>query len=135
MKLSRVLIFTVCILFFSFGCSSKAIYNVENEPVPSHSTGAQPTFDEVQKAIMAACKNKGWSPRIVEKGLIDASIYVRSHKADVTISFTENAYSILYKDSANLGYSNGNIHRNYNNWVIKLSQAIQQYLDVNVQKY
>jgi len=131
----KILLFTVCLLLFSYGCTSKTIYNVESEPVPSYSTGGQPSFDEVEKSILSACKRKGWSPRIIEKGLIEASIYVRSHKAVVDISFTDNAYNIHYKSSENLDYSIGKIHRNYNKWIIKLSQTIVQELGVNVQKY
>ena len=131
----RVLIPTIFLLLLMAGCSSKAIYSIENEPIPSHDTGEQPTFDDVQRSILDACKRRGWSPRIVEKGLIEARIYVRAHKAVVSIPFTESEYSIRYKDSQNLGYKNGRIHRNYNKWVIILSRTIQQHLDINIQKY
>jgi hypothetical protein len=137
-KVMKILLLTVCLLFFSYGCASikfKPIYNIESEPVPSFTTGTRPSFDEVEKAILFACRIKGWSARIIEKGLIEARIFVRSHKAVVDISFTDNAYNIHYKSSENLGYSDGKIHRNYNKWIILLSQTIQQELDVNVQNY
>ena len=129
----KILLFTVLLLLFSYGCASNPVYNVESEPVPTYSTGGQPTFDEVEKSILSGCRRKGWSPRIVEKGLIEASIHVRTHKAVVNISFTDNDYSIHYKSSENLDYHDGNIHRNYNKWIILLSQSIQQELGVNAQ--
>jgi hypothetical protein len=126
------LLFLVCLLVFSYGCASKDIYNVDNESVPIYNTENPPTIDTVKESIMSACKRKGWSPRVVEEGLIEAFIYVRGHKAVVEIPFTEKVYSIHYKDSENLGYSNGKIHRNYNKWVFLLSQTIQQEIESDV---
>ena len=60
---------------------------------------------------------------------------MRSHRATVNIYYNEKNYSILYKDSYNLDYRNGSIHRNYNNWIVKLSRTIQNELGVNSQNY
>ena len=51
---------------------------------------------------------------------------VRRHQALVEITYTDNSYAITYKDCENLDYSNGSIHRNYNRWVVNLSNTIQK---------
>ena len=54
----------------------------------------------------------------------------RDHMAVVEIPYTENSFSIKYKDSQNLNYdaSTGSIHNNYNGWVRNLENAIQVQL-------
>ena len=126
-------LFIIVISIFITGCTSKPIHNIENEHVPT--IYKQPSIKDVEKSIINAAIRRGWSPHIIKPGLIEASISVRTHKATVEIPFTESEYSINYKSSENLNYSDGNIHRNYNNWVIKLSRTIQEELGVNTQNY
>ncbi|WP_372880609.1 hypothetical protein [Psychromonas sp.] len=129
-------IFLVAILsVFMLGCASKPVLNVEGIYVPSNMDGTNQSRGTVQKAILTAAAKRGWSPRLVQPGLIEASISVRTHSATVEIPFSEGAYSINYKKSENLDYNGSSIHRNYNNWVIKLSRSIQSELGVNSQKY
>jgi hypothetical protein len=52
-------------------------------------------------------------------------LYIRSHVATVDIYFGTTSYSIIYKDSVNLDYKDGRIHRNYNKWVQNLNSDIQ----------
>lgn len=59
---------------------------------------------------------------------IKCSILVRGrHYAEVLIPYSSSAYSIHYSDSRVLDYDekDQSIHRNYNKWVILLSQEIQ----------
>ena len=75
--------------------------------------------------------NKGWTPIMDGKGMIRASILVRGrHFADIEIPFTQRSYSIIYRYSENLDYDEKRqrIHRNYNKWVILLSEAINSKL-------
>ena len=69
---------------------------------------------------------RGWIVKKIEPGQLEATIYVRSHMAQVTIDYTASGYSIRYKDSTNLGYKDGKIHRNYNKWVQNLNMDIQR---------
>jgi hypothetical protein len=48
----------------------------------------------------------------------------------VDIPYDTRRYSIVYKESANLGYDGTNIHRNYNRKVQELDRAIQDQLAV-----
>jgi len=61
-------------------------------------------------------------------GHLEAQILVRSHEAKVDIFYDEAMYSIIYKDSVNLKYDNGLIHKNYNKWIRNLDIDIQRTL-------
>lgn len=56
------------------------------------------------------------------------TLNLRSHMAQVDIRYTTTSYSITYRDSKDLNYDGSNIHRNYNNWIRNLDQAIKQQL-------
>lgn len=129
----RNLFFFVILLLC--GCTSAPVSNINGETIPTAWNGSAPALGDVEKAILSASQTRGWNSRIVRPGLIEASISVRSHRAEISIPYTERNYSIYYKSSDNLDYRNGSIHRNYNKWVMKLSQAIQRELGINVQKY
>lgn len=62
---------------------------------------------------------------------IIASLSVRAkHFAEVEISYNEKTYSIKYKSSKDLDFNEQKqtIHRNYNKWVILLSETINREL-------
>ena len=48
--------------------------------------------------------------------------------AKVDITYTTESYSVVYKDSHELLYDGKEIHRNYNNWVLQLSDRIRLQL-------
>jgi len=125
----KSLILLVSFGIFLSGCTSKPVYNVKNENVPN-TRSAQLSLSDIEKAILSASQKRGWSVRVIKPGLIEASISSRKHRAAVEIPYSQSDYSIIYKSSENLEYENGKIHRNYNNWIIRLSRAIQNELGV-----
>ncbi len=105
------------------------VENLIDVQVPASIDGSSPSVEDVKTAILAGCKRKSWVPVIDEDGNITCSITVRSkHYAEVEIPYSAKDFSILYKSSRGLKYNEANqkIHRNYNKWVVLLSQAIQQ---------
>ena len=113
-------------LFLVFASSNalaaKAIQNIESSPITSSRVLS---IEDVERAIIEGCRVRGWLPSSIAPGQIEAVLYIRSHVAKVDIPFTTKNYSILYKDSVNLDYKNGKIHRNYNKWVQNLNRDIQ----------
>ena len=85
----------------------------------------------VEKAITKVLRRRGWRVDKKEKGAIQATVHVRSHKATVLIKYTKSTYSLTYVDSVNLKYdaSNGTIHRSYNKWVNTLDRDLQRFVD------
>jgi len=123
-KCARLLGALVCLLVISTSANAKPplILNIENSPVNSTQ---ELTVDDVERAIIEGARVRGWQPRVLEPGHIEAVLYIRSHVATVDIYFGATSYSIFYKDSVNLDYKNGRIHRNYNKWVQNLNSDIQ----------
>lgn len=112
-------------------CVIQPVLKLENEPLPALADGSAYTNIQVQKAIIEGCRERGWVTQVKEEGVIEASIIVRSHRAKVEIHYDETSISILYKDSSNLRYADGSIHRNYNRWVEYLYRTILSKLPSN----
>jgi len=85
-------------------------------------------LEAVKKAIIAGGKVRQWRMKEVVPGHLEAVIDVRTHQATVDIMFDELTYSITYRDSVNLNYKDGLIHRNYNKWIRNLDLSIQKSL-------
>ena len=66
----------------------------------------------------------------VAPGNILATLNLRTHMAQVDVSFDTKAYSIQYKDSTNLNYNGTSIHSNYNGWVQNLDKSIRTQLSL-----
>jgi hypothetical protein len=131
----KIKILALLIILLIAGCTSQPIHNISETNLPSLKNGSPPTVEIVQNSIIKACKERGWIPSVTQPGIIEARLTLRSHRAVVEISYTDNSYTITYKDSENLDYSNGSIHRNYNNWVANLSRSIQEEIGAHAQGY
>lgn len=106
-------------------CTSKPVMNIENRtPVV-----AVRSEDDMRRAILAALQSRQWTVERADRGNIMAMIQRRSHQAEISIPYSASNYSIRYRDSQNLGYKNGKIHRNYNKWIHNLDRSIQQELN------
>ena len=89
------------------------------------------SLEQVEEAIVSGSADRGWTPKVIKAGHVEAHLYIRTHTAVVDIVFNTSAYSITYKESSNLDYKNHKIHRNYNRWVANLNQALQRSLARN----
>lgn len=129
MKKVLIALFVILALPASEVAASKTINNLENITIPVRTDGSPFSLQEVQAVIIDGCAARGWAATLIEDGLISADITVRGkHYARIEIPFSQTDYSIFYADSNNLDYNEKrqSIHRNYNNWVIKLSGTINQ---------
>ncbi|ACV27496.1 hypothetical protein [Kangiella koreensis] len=122
--MKRILILISGLLLIA-ACKTVPVYDVHNEPVNNVSGQSDLTLEQVEKVIVGAAIKRGWKPRIVSPGLVEARLDLRQHTAIINIAFTSSSYSINYVDSQNLHYDDGKIHRNYNNWITNLSRDIQ----------
>jgi len=107
--------------------AASPINNLEEVAIPVRSDGTQLPIEEIQAIILESCLSRNWMPQPEADGTIVATIDVRGkHSATVRIPFSLDRYSILYVSSENLDYNprRESIHRNYNGWVVKLSQTI-----------
>jgi len=133
MKQNQTILASLLILMTSLAWGAKPIHNIVDEPVPLMIDGSSATLDDVKKAIVNGCQRKGWDAVLDDDTQITCSILVRGrHYAKVTIPYSASSYSILYSDSRDLDYNEKKqrIHRNYNGWVIKLSDTIKQQFNL-----
>ncbi len=128
MKLRTLILLVGLLALVLVGCRSNPVYNVTGMPVTT--TTRSYKLGDVRAAILQAGASQGWQMKIVSPGLIVGTLYVRDHMAQVEIPYDRNTYSILYRDSSNLGYDGVNIHSNYNGWVQRLSAAINARLSL-----
>jgi hypothetical protein len=86
----------------------------------------KPTIEQVQRAIIAGCAQRGWKCQATKPGEIRAVLHLRQHMAETLIAFNTESFSVSYVNSYELRY-NGvkrTIHRKYNLWVANLINDI-----------
>lgn len=111
----------VSLLLLFAACGSSTVVNYSNE---AHSAAQGTSSKQIGDAIRRAGAGRGWVMKRRGPGKIEATLNIRVHTAVVEVSYNKKTFSINYKDSDNLSYDNGSIHRNYNSWVKNLRQAI-----------
>jgi len=110
------------------GCATQQpVYNVTGAPVVTAS-GKAPPAQEVQAAIIRAGAALGWQITQDKPGKLTGRLTLRTHQAVVGIDYDAKQYSILYRDSVDLNFQDGQIHRNYNGWIQNLDKGIRSQL-------
>jgi hypothetical protein len=118
------------VLVAMIGCRAGGqVYEVKDAPVQS-ATGKSLTLEQVQKAIIDAGIKETWIMTVVKPGEILGEYNVQSHQIHVTIPYSPERYSILYKDSSDLRYdpAKRTIHVNYAKWIERLDNEIKARL-------
>jgi hypothetical protein len=86
----------------------------------------------MKTVIVNALQKREWTVQRLSPQLVQAEITVRNqYYAAIDIRYTRNSYAITYRDSRELGYKDGKIHRNYNRWVNNLDSDIMAGLRSN----
>ena len=117
----------VAVVLLVAGCTSRPIMNIPDTPVVT-GEGKPLTPDQVRNAIVAAGNGLGWVMTPVAPDVVNGRLSLRTHLAIVDVRYTATTYSITYKDSTNLDYQNGQIHKNYNGWIENLDHGIHNEL-------
>ena len=60
----RLLPLVILPLIFAAGCTTANLMNIVDRPVAVRVDGSERDIEEVQAAIISACKNRGWIPRM-----------------------------------------------------------------------
>jgi hypothetical protein len=112
------------------GCAaSQPIENVTDAPVITRAKGTL-RLSDVATAIQRAGRSLGWQMSADAPGLFTGRLARRHHVAVIEIEHGTRAYSIRYRDSANLDARDGRIHPNYNTWINRLDKAIRAELEL-----
>lgn len=126
-SLLRVTLITLALLVTA-GCTNKPVLNTQHDlPVD-----AQVSEEKMKTVIVNALQKREWTVQRLSPQLVQAEINVRNqYYAAIDIRYTRNSYAITYRDSRDLGYKDGKIHRNYNRWVNNLDSDIMAGLRSN----
>ena len=128
---SRVLVRTALMLSLALSiaaCKSHPVNQPEIQ-LSTLPTGGKLTEAQIVDAIKRGGKARGWEMADAGPGHITGTLRVRDkHTAVTDISYSKTHIKIAYKDSENLDYADGNIHRNYNKWVELLAESIRDQL-------
>lgn len=109
------------------GCRTAPVHNVSDESITPWQT-RDLSQDDVSKAIISAGQSLTWIMQEKEEGHIQGTLLLREHVAVVDIYYDKTKFSIKYKSSKNLNYDGTDIHRNYNNWIINLTNRISLHI-------
>ena len=126
-SLLRAALITLALLTAA-GCTNKPVLNTQHDlPV-----NAQVSEEKMKAVIVNALQKREWTVQRLSPQLVQAEITVRNqYYAAIDIRYTRNSYAITYRDSRDLGYKDGKIHRNYNRWVNNLDSDIMAGLRSN----
>ncbi|WP_339415563.1 MULTISPECIES: hypothetical protein [unclassified Pseudomonas] len=126
-SLLRATLITLALLTTA-GCTSKPVLNTQHD-LPAT---AQVSEEKMKTVIVNALQKREWTVQRLSPQLVQAEITVRNqYYAAIDIRYTRNSYAITYRDSRELGYKDGKIHRNYNRWVSMLDRDIMAALRSN----
>ena len=69
-----VVLFLMSLCLLGPGCARQhpLVLNYAMEPIPSSLDGKVYSMEEVERTLLTACRNKGWSASVVETGKINA---------------------------------------------------------------
>ncbi|EPL08782.1 hypothetical protein [Pseudomonas sp. CF161] len=118
----------VLALLTTVSCTSKRMYT-PNRIIPATISADQ---DQVKQAILKNLVARKWEVQRISPGLIQAQITVRQEfHAEIDIEYSASFYKIVYRDSRDLDYKDGKIHKNYIRWVRLLDKGILRELRDN----
>jgi hypothetical protein len=124
MQILKLIAIAAVLALVIAGCrGGRQVLNV-GEPVVT--SKANPSADDVAKAIIRAGINTNWRITEAGPGMLMGVRTDRAHSATVNITYTTTNYTITLKESTL--EREGTVHREYNRWVQQLSQQIRSQL-------
>jgi len=117
---SRLLLLLLLpLLLLTMGLRQAPLVDPPPLAVPTGMTQVQ-----VSKAIKAALAGRGWAVAGEKDGVIDASLHLRKHVANIRISYDARQVRFAYVSSSELKYEEKRgrryIHKNYLGWIQNL---------------
>ncbi|CAO3449840.1 hypothetical protein [Azospirillum argentinense] len=109
------------------GCSRRQpIYRVTDQPIPAASRTLSAAA--LQRTIMEAAIDRGWSAEWKAPGEILATKAWEDHEAVVEIRYSQESYTIDHVSTTNLRERGETVHHAYNKLVRALQDEIERRL-------
>ena len=119
-----ILIALTCLMLMA--CRTAPIQNLEHVPVRIKKINY--SIEDVERGIMQGGVCMGWEMYRKQPGLIEGTLNKGNHVVEVTIQYSKQSYTINYRNSKNMDYDSGKIHKSYNRWIQDLDKAIKRFL-------
>ncbi len=120
----RVLIVFLTLILSA--CRTAPIYNAKHIPI---SPDPSATEQDIEKAIWSAGRRLDWRIKKIRQGEMRGVYKKPTYTATVSIPYDRTQFSIIYVGSENLEYDGHEIHENYNVWIQRLADQIQNYIE------
>ncbi|MGG2395523.1 hypothetical protein ACJRW5_01040 [Pseudomonas sp. SH1-B] len=104
-------------------CSRVQPIMTVHQELPANTTLSD---EQLREPLIRALTRARWTLEEEEANRILARIDFRQHSASITIDYAGGRYDIRYRDSQDLDYADGKIHKRYNALVKKLNRVILQ---------
>lgn len=112
------------------------IKDIVDHEVPALKDGTKLAPAEVEKALLAALARRNFDATIAAPGLITAKFSHGKHVIEVTLPYSDSAYSVRYLDSKYMDYNEKKqrIDDAYNEWIDGLDEHIQAQLEIALKR-
>jgi hypothetical protein len=131
MTMTRLRLAAACaLLLFAAACTAP-LYKVNSKPY-GWGPAKGVTLAKVQSTVEETAKHEGWTLSNVKTGNFTAERQwdANKHGIVVDVVYDLQKFSIVYKDSRQMGYSGSSIHHAYNDMV----QRLEEHIKTNVSK-
>jgi len=112
------------------------IKDIVDHEVPALKDGTKLAPADVEKALLAALARRNFDATIAAPGLITAKFSHGKHVIEVTLPYSDSAYSVRYLDSKFMDYNEKKqrIDDAYNEWIDGLDEHIQAQLEIALKR-
>ena len=124
-KCTRLLLLALTTLGLLACNSTQPLLSV-HQPVPATAPALQEQ-QLMQRTLVSALVRRKWQVEQTLPNQVLAKIELRGEQsASIAIDYDASGYDIRYRDSQNMDYADGQIHKRYNGLVKKLNRTIAQ---------
>jgi len=124
-----VVVATALLSLAGCGANMAPVLNIANTPVTGAPPGGDPT-PFVRQAILRGIASRGWTVDEEKPGLITTTVRKNELFAQVDVTYTPQAFSITYRNSApGMKFDGERIHKRYNLWIDRLRASIVSELN------
>jgi hypothetical protein len=112
------------------------IKDIIDHEIPALKDGSKLAPADVEKALLAALARRNFDATVAAPGLITAKFSHGKHMIEVSLPYSESAYSVRYLDSKYMDYNaqKQRIDDAYNEWLDGLDEHIQAQLEIALKR-
>lgn len=126
----KLAFFTLAIFGLAACSRLQPVQVIHQQVPPAPQTQGTLSASDLRPALVRALVRSKWTIEQDEPNRLLARLDFRGHSAAITLDYVAERYDIRYRDSKELGYQDGKIHKRYNALVKRLDRVIQQEIRI-----